>query len=104
MARKGRRRYIKAADKVAILKRHLVGKEEVSAICEELKLHPNQFYEWQRLFFENGVRAFEADEKREEVKLRAENDQLKAKLQRKDAVLSELMEAHLDLKKSLGEG
>lgn len=103
MAKRGRRRRFGAAEKVAILKRHLVGKEEVSAICEELKLHPNQFYEWQRFFFENGVKAFQSDEQREEAKLRQENDQLKAKLQRKDAVLSELMEAHLDLKKSLGE-
>ena len=33
MARKGRRRYFKAAEKVAILKRHLVEREDVSAIC-----------------------------------------------------------------------
>jgi hypothetical protein len=38
MARKGRRRYFKAAEKVAILKRHLVEREEVSAICEDLKI------------------------------------------------------------------
>lgn len=103
MAKRGRRRRFAAADKVAILKRHLVGKEEVSAICEELKLHPNQFYEWQRQFFEQGVKAFESDEKREESKLRAENEKLTAKLQRKDSVLAELMEAHVALKKSLGE-
>lgn len=103
MAKRGRRRRFAATDKVAILKRHLIGKEEVSSICEELKLHPNQFYEWQRLFFENGVKAFEADEKREESKLRAENLRLKEKLQKKDSVLSELMEDHVALKKSLGE-
>ncbi len=101
MAKKRRR--FKAEEKVAILKRHLVEKEEVSAICEELKLHPNQFYDWQRQFFENGVKAFEADEQREAAKLRHENEQLKEKLQRKDSVLSELMEDHIALKKSLGE-
>jgi transposase-like protein len=103
MAKRGRRRRFSAADKVAILKRHLIGKEEVSAICEEQKLHPNQFYEWQRLFFENGVKAFEADEKREEAKLRAEMERMQGKIKRKDEILAELMEAHLDLKKSLGE-
>lgn len=103
MAKKIRRRRFSAAEKVALLKRHLIGKEEVSAICDELKLHPNQFYEWQRLFFEQGVRAFEADEKHTEAKLRAEVTQLKEKLQRKDSVLSELMEEHLILKKNLGE-
>ena len=94
MAKKGRRRYFKATEKVAILKRHLIEKEEVSAICEDLKIHPNQFYEWQKLFFENGVKAFESDEKQEAAKLRLENDRLTQKLQRKDSVLSELMEEH----------
>src|SRR5690606_31418742 len=103
MAKRGRRRRFSAADKVAILKRHLVGREEVSAICEELKLHPNQFYQWQALFFEKGVKAFESDEKRAEAKLRAEILEPRKKLQRKDSVLSELMEEHLTLKKNLGE-
>ena len=67
MGRKGKRRYFKASEKVAILKRHLVEREEVSAICEDLKIHPNQFYEWQKLFFENGVKAFESQENREDV-------------------------------------
>lgn len=102
MAKRKRRRF-SAAEKVAILKRHLVEKAEISAICEAEKLHPNQFYEWQRLFFEKGVKAFESDETREESRLKERVDALEAKLQRKDAVLSELMEAHLDLKKSLGE-
>lgn len=103
MGNRGRRRRFRAADKVAILKRHLVEKEEVSRICEDLKIHPNQFYEWQKQFFENGVKAFESDEQREEAKLRQENARLKEKLQRKDSVLSELMEEHVALKKSLGE-
>ncbi len=103
MAKKIRRRRFSAAGKVAILKRYLVGKEEVSAICDDLKLHPNQFYEWQRVFFEQGVRTFEADEKRTEAKLQAEATQLKAKLQRKDSVLSELMEEHL-VRKRLQKG
>jgi transposase-like protein len=38
MAKKIRRRKFSAAEKVAILKRHLVEKEAVSAICEELHI------------------------------------------------------------------
>lgn len=85
------------------MKRHLVENEEVSYICEDLKIHPNQFYERQKLFFENGVKAFESDEQREEAKLRDRVATLEAKLQRKDSVLSELMEDHLAQKKSPGE-
>jgi len=102
MAKKAKRRYFKAAEKVGILKRHLVEREEVSAICGDLKIHPNQFYEWQRLFFENGVKAFDSPENREEDMLRTKVSALESKLQRKDAVLSELMEEHLTLKKALG--
>lgn len=103
MAKRGRRRRFGAAEKVAILKRHLVGKEEISKVCEELKIHPNQFYEWQKLFFENGVKAFESEDKQEGSKLRTENERLREKLQRKDSVLAELMEEHVALKKSFGE-
>ena len=103
MGKKRRRRHFSASEKVAILKQHLVEKEEVSHFCEELKIHSNQFYEWQKLFFENGVKAFESDEQREEAKLRDRVATLEAKLQRKDSVLAELMEDHVALKKSLGE-
>jgi len=65
-------------------------------------MHPNQFYDWQKQFFENGVKAFEADEKRVETKLREQVAALEAKLQRKDSVLAELMDEHVTLKKTLG--
>jgi transposase-like protein len=78
MGRKGRRST--AAEKVAILKRHLVEKQDVTAICEELKLHPNQFYERQRQFCENGVKSFEKDEQRMKARQRAEIVRLNEKL------------------------
>jgi transposase len=101
--KKQKRRRFSGAEKVAILKRHFVEKEEVSKICEDSKIHPTQFYDWQKRFFENGVKAFESDDKQSENVLRTENERLKGKLQRKDSVLSELMEEHIALKKSLGE-
>jgi len=102
MAKKRRRRY-SGAEKVAILKRHLVDHEDVSAICDELKLHPTVFYEWQKKFFENGVRAFEAEEKGQEALLRDKVSRLEAKLTKKDSALAELLEEHIALKKNLGE-
>ena len=102
MAKKGRRRF-NGIEKAEILKRHLVGKEEVSALCEEFKLHPTSFYEWQRIFFEQGATAFEKANRQENNQSQAEIERLKAKLQRKEHVLSELMEDHVALKKSLGE-
>ena len=45
-------------EKVAILKRHLIDRVPVSDLCDEYQLQPKLFYEWQKLFFENGASAF----------------------------------------------
>ena len=101
MARK-RKRYT-AEEKVAALKRHLLEGEEVSKICDELKIHITAFYDWQKKFFENGVKAFEQDARGESTTMRTKIDYLEGKLQKKDNALAELLEEHIALKKSLGE-
>jgi transposase-like protein len=98
------RRHFSDQDKVAILKRHLIDKVPVSDLCDELKLYPNQFYDWLKRFFENGHLAFangrkaKAAQDAQQVKI----GQLEAKLARKNEVMAELMEAHTELKKILG--
>lgn len=90
-----------------ILKRHWVGREEISKICEEEKIHASQFYKWQAIFFAEGGAIFQRKAKsNEHQKLKESADKiarLEAKLQQKNAVLAELMEEHVLLKKSLGE-
>ena len=51
------RKHYTAEEKVAILRRHLVDKEPVSKLCDELALQPTVFYRWQKEFFENGAGA-----------------------------------------------
>ena len=58
------RRQFSAADKVAIVKAHLVDKVPVSDLCDKHQILPTQFYGWQKLFFENGAAAFDAASKR----------------------------------------
>jgi transposase-like protein len=101
---KGRkkRQYYTGEQKVSILKRHLVEREEVSRICDELKLHPTVFYDWQRRFFENGVKAFESEEKQESKQLRNKLEALETKLRRKDSALAELVEELIAEKKRNG--
>jgi transposase-like protein len=101
MAKRKRRRF-SGAEKAAILRRYLVDGEEISALCEELKIHLTMFYEWQRRFFEHGAKAFEAGAKGTETRLRERVASLEAKLQKRDSVVAELMEEHLALKKVLG--
>ena len=45
-------------EKLAILRRHLLDKVAISDLCDELGLHPTEFYRWQKEFFENGAAAF----------------------------------------------
>jgi transposase len=99
------RRHFSGAEKVAVLKRHLIDKVPVSDLCDELHLYPNQFYGWLKEFFENGHAAFDNGRKSKAVEDAKDKkiEQLEAKLQRKDSVLAELMEEHTLLKKELGE-
>ena len=100
-----KQRVFSSAEKVAILKKHLVEKVPISDLCDLHKLHVNTFYNWLKVFFENGTAAFEthakpkaqADAKDKKI------EQLEAKLIRKNEVVAELLEAHTTLKKSLGE-
>jgi transposase-like protein len=97
------RRTFSAQEKVAILRRHLVEKVTVSALCEEYQIGVNLFYRWQQEFFENGVAAFERKPQGRERKLEAKVEALQAKLAQKDEVMAELLLEHVMLKKSLGE-
>ena len=56
---KKQRKQYAPEEKVAILRRHLLEKEPISKLCDEVGLQPTVFYRWQKEFFENGAAAFE---------------------------------------------
>jgi len=99
--RKPRKNY-SPTEKVVILRRHLIDKVPVSDLCDEHRLQPTVFYAWQRQFFENGGAAFERKASSAETEHRRTIAALREKLRRKDEVVSELMEEHVQLKKGLG--
>ena len=99
------RRTFTPEQKVALLRLHLLEKKPVSDICEEHGLNVNLFYLWQKQFFENGTAAFDNAGKRRHAATDAKDRKIAAleeKLQRKNEVLAELMEEHVQLKKELG--
>ena len=100
--RKERKNYT-AEEKVAILKRHLVDKEPISSLCDELALQPTVFYRWQKEFFENGAAAFQTKARPNHQAEQERIDYLEKKIQTKDEVLAELMAEHVALKKSIWE-
>jgi transposase len=100
--RKKRKNYT-PEEKIQILKTHLVNDRPVSEICDQYDLQPTVFYRWQKQLFENGASAFDKSQERAEKRLKQKIENLEEKITKKNEVLGELMEAHIDLKKSLGE-
>jgi len=90
-------------EKVLILKKHLADKESAADLCDKYNLQPTVFYRWQKEFFENGYASFEQKKSRKNNSKDRRIKQLEEKLSTKNEVLSELMEEHIKLKKSLGE-
>lgn len=87
-----------------MLKEHLVESKPVSQICDENGLQPTVFARWKQQLFENSASAFEKkNNNREEARWHKKALKLERKLEKKNEVLSELMEEHIALKKSLGE-
>lgn len=99
----GKRRRFTAQEKVRVLRRHLVDKAPVSEICEKEGIQPTQFYNWQKQLFEGAASLFDGAASSKDRKVEAKARALEAKLRKKDEVLSELLEEHVALKKSLGE-
>lgn len=100
---KKKRKNYTPKEKVTILKKHLVDRIPVSDLCDQYNLQPTVFYVWQKKFFENGSTAFESSGSRKKAAEERRISELEKKLQNKNEVLSELMEVHMNLKKSLGE-
>ena len=100
--RKPRKNY-SADEKVAILRRHLIDRVSVADLCDEHQIQPTLFYKWQTQFFENGAASMQRKNADPQAPLKKTIGRLEEKLRRKNEVVAELLEAHLSLKKELGE-
>jgi len=100
--RKPRKNYT-PVEKVAILRRHLIDRVPISDLCDEHQLSPALFYLWQKQFFEGGTSVFARKNGSPENQYLRTVAALREKLQRKNEVVAELMEEHIQLKKELGE-
>jgi len=97
-----KRKHYTPKEKVEILKRHLVEREDLSELCETYGIQPSMFYRWQKQFFENGAAAFPAKKDEPANAVEKKIAALEEKLKRKNEVLGELMEEHMQVKKNLG--
>ena len=97
------RRHFDAPQKAEIVRRHLAGKEPVSNLADEFHLQPTQIHTWVKQVLDRAEQAFvptgrPADDGKDR-KIAA----LQQKLVKKNEVVAELMEEHVQLKKELGE-
>jgi transposase-like protein len=101
------RRKFSTEQKVAIVRRHLVDKVPISDLCDEYRIQPSMFYDWQRRLLDNLALAFDAGKPSptppREQQLEARLQHLEAKLARKDEVIAEISAEYVQLKKELGE-
>lgn len=101
MSRRSRRTFT-AEQKAAAVVRHLQDGVPVSQLCDELEIHPNQFYDWQKQALGNLSKAFERESDAAERRQARQVSALEAKLSDKNDVIAELLGEHLALKKTLG--
>jgi transposase-like protein len=103
-----KRKHLTPEQKVAIVRRHLLEQVPVSDLCDEYGIHATQYYAWQKQLFEQGSVAFErktnkANQKRQQTAQTQKIQRLEEKIQKKNEVVAELLEEHVQLKKELGE-
>jgi len=100
------RRNFTPEQKVAIIREHLIEKVAISDVCDRHHLQPGQFYQWQKVFFENGAAAFanqQPSQNRAQARVQSKVATLESKLQMREEALAELMVEHVRLKKEFGE-
>jgi len=105
MSRK-KRKYYSPEEKIALLRRHLVEDVPVSQICQELDLQVSVFHGWLKQLFKRGGVVFASGDRQQQRAAASQEHRielLEAKLAKKNEVVAELMEEHVQLKQELGE-
>lgn len=100
------RRHFTGAQKLAILREHLIEKVPISDVRQKHGIQPTLFYLWQKKLFEDGAVVFESKAANARQSRRAGTETrkvqtLEAKLPQKKEILAELMGEHVALKKVL---
>ena len=97
------RRHFSAPQKAEIVRRHLAGKEPVSNLADEFQLQPTQIHAWVKQVLDRAEQAFASAGRPPDDGKDRKIAALEQKLAKKNEVVAELMEEHVQLKKELGE-
>jgi transposase len=102
MSKRSRRRYT-PDQKAALLREHLVDNKPVSEICTAAEIQPRMFYKWERDLLAAAAPSLFTTRRapNREQELQARVPALEAKVIRKDAIIAEVSEEYVKLKKEL---
>ena len=108
--RKTRRKF-SPPQKADVVRRHLADKVPVSNLADELGLQPSQIHAWVQQVLEHAEESFQRskgqrgpDEKDQKIaNLEAKVAKQELQLAKKNEVVAELMQEHVQLKKEFGE-
>jgi len=102
------RRHFTPPQKAEIVRRHLSGKESVSNLADEFGLQPSLIHLWVKAVLDQAEKVFERTpggriSKRVQDAMDDKIARLEATVIKKNEVIVELMQEHVQLKKELGE-
>jgi transposase-like protein len=105
---KQQRRHFSPEQKAAIVRRHLSDKVPVSDLCDEYRIQPSVFYNWQKVVLDNMSAAFERQADPGKINVRERElerrvAEMQARLVKKDSVIAEISAEFVKVKKELGE-
>ncbi len=89
-----------AEEKFKIVKEALTTSTPVSEVCRKYSIHPNNFYNWQKLFFESALDGFNVKRGRPNTAEAARATELEKENQRMKDVIAEITSENILLKKS----
>ena len=90
-----------AEQKFQIVKEALTTDSSVNEVCKKYSVHPNNFYNWQKIFFEAALDGFNTKKGRPNTQQENKISELEKNYQRMKDVIAEITAENIDLKKKL---
>jgi transposase len=98
-----KRKNYTAEQKFKIVKEALTTDISVSDLCRKYSIHPNNFYNWQKAFFDGALEGFSNKRGRPETASNKKIDDLERSNSRMKDVIAEITAENIELKKNLSE-